>query len=163
MSHAKAAAILLAIILVVIAFIGLCTALGITDFWLGFLFLMSWAIVEQMNVQRLRHAIAGSVTAAALAYLPALLSPQLGGAVASGVMLALLLMAIYALLVGWLPVIINNHFMLMFNVLSIPYIGQMAQPLEVSKGLVAGILFFGGLALLGSCYFARQRNSAQSP
>ncbi len=164
MTHSKAAALLLAIILLVIAYLGFAYLIGVTEFWTGFLFLVSWAIIEQMQVSRLPAAIAGSTGGALVACIPALFAPILGEPIALGIMLALIVLAIYAILVGWLPVVINNNFMLFLNVLSIPYIVQLADPVDMAKGLAAGVLFFGGLALI-SAWFGnrRQRGGATQP
>lgn len=156
MNHKKAAGILSAIVLVAIGYIVLSSMLGIGEFWVGFLFLVSWAIIEQMEVSRLPAAIAGSLTGALLAYAPLLLSPFVGGSAASGITLAFIILAIYAILVGWLPLVINNSFMLFLNVLSIPHLVRLVTPFDVAKGLIAGILFFGGLALL-SVWFVKTR------
>lgn len=148
MGHAKAAAILLAIVVIAAAHIGLAIALGVTEFWAGFLFLVAWAILEKMQVSRLPAAILGSAGGAMLGYLATLLTPDFGAGAAFGVSLLLILLAIYAILAGWLSTLINTNFMLFLNVMSIPHILQQAQAVDVAKGLATGIVFFGGLALL---------------
>jgi hypothetical protein len=148
MTHGKAALITLSVVVVIAAYLGLAMLLGIKEYWVGFLFLSQWGLMEQCKVARLPQSIGGAVAGTLIAFTPSQLPLLLGTTPGLIVMLAIMLWAIYAMVIGWLPLIINAAAMIFLTVITVPEIVQGSRPLGIIEGLVAGVVFFGGIGLI---------------
>ena len=155
MTHGKALGITLAVVLVVAAFLGLCSVLGIREYWAGFLFLTQWGLMEQCKVERLPHSIGGAIVGTLIALTPSQLPVLLGTVPGTAVMFAIILWSIYALIMGWLPMIINAATMIFLTVVTIPEIVRGATSQGIFTGLAAGIACFGGLGLIAAALTKR--------
>ncbi|HLS99674.1 MAG: hypothetical protein WDA10_06635 [Porticoccaceae bacterium] len=133
-----------AIAVVVVAFLLLTRALGIAEFWAGFLFLFFWAGIEQMRFERLNFAVVGAcvglLAALALNQLPQLLG---GGGLALA--LAGVVALVYCQVMGWLALLVNNATMLFLTVATIPHLQASGNFPQMFAGLLVGVVFFGGL------------------
>lgn len=153
----KTIGMLAAVTLVIGIFIGLCYALGITDFWPAFLFIWYWGMIEHANVKKLPHCIAGAIVGFLASYLlqvlPHVMGPS-GGLVFLGVVFVL----VYSQLMGWMPLAINAVTMLFLTVGTSTVLQAQANFCNGLAALVFGIAFFGGLISLGK--FFKQRASS---
>jgi hypothetical protein len=155
MTHGKAAMITLAVVVVIAAYLGLTFVLGIKQYWVGFVFLSQWGLMEQCRTDRLPHSIGGAVAGTLIAFTPSQLPLLLGATPGLVVMLAIMLWAIYAIVIGWLPLLINPAAMIFLTVITIPEIVAGAAPLAIMEGLAAGVIFFGGIGLIGTAIARR--------
>lgn len=155
MTHGKAAGITLAVVVVIAAYLAACMTLGIVEYWAGFLFLTQWGLMEQCKVDRLPHSIGGAIVGTLIALTPSQLPALLGPVPGTVVMLAIILWSIYAMIMGWLPMIINAATMIFLTVVTIPEIVKGATPIGIFEGLAAGIVAFGGLGLIGAAVAKR--------
>lgn len=152
MTHGKAALITLAVVVVIAAYLALAMWLGVVEYWAGFLFLTQWGLMEQCKVDRLPQSICGAVVGTLIAFTPSQLPLLLGTTPGLIVMLAIMLWAIYAMIIGWLPLFVNAAAMVFLTVVTIPEIVKGATPLGILEGLAAGVIFFGGIGLIASAF-----------
>lgn len=163
MSSGKAFLILLLVVVLVAAFIAFCSMIGVSQYWAGFLFLFQWSLMEEMKNDRLVKSILGAAVGTSIAFLPVWLTPQLGLNVAMMIMLAVILVAVFFQIRQMASVAINGATMLFLTVNTIPYVAQNAPPASVFAGLSAGVVFFGGLALIAAAVMAKRQSSATAP
>jgi hypothetical protein len=157
MTTSKAIATLVAIVVVVVAFIVLTLSLGIQDYWAGFLFLFYWGTTEHLKLDRLPYAALGSVGGLTLAMAPAWLTPWMGAGSATAAMIVVMLLCIFALIKGVATLFCNSAMMLFLTVATIPAVVSHATPTGLYSALVAGILFFGGLSFIAARVTAMRR------
>jgi hypothetical protein len=135
-----------AVAVVIAIFIALNHALGVTDIWVGFLFLSYWGGVEQLKLERLPKCILGSLVGLLAAYglqaLPELMGPGVGFALALGAIVVL----IYCLIMGWWPIAVNTCAMLFLTVATIPAIQAGPGLLKLFPALGIGIACFAAVA-----------------
>ena len=144
MSPAKGLLVLIGVVVVVGGFIALCAALGIKEFWGGFLFLLYWSGIEHMKFERLPHCISGALLGLLLSYLLFALPIWLGE-IGGVVFLGLILVVVYCQIMGWFSVAVNMTAMLFLTVGTIPAVQTGADFAGVLAALVLGILYFVGL------------------
>ena len=144
MSPAKGLLVLLGVVVVVGGFIGLNAALGIKEFWGGFLFLLYWTGVEHGKFEKLPGLIVGALFGLGLAYLLLALPLWLGD-VGGLVFLGLILAVVYCQIMGWLSLAVNMVAMLFLTVGTIPAVQSSTDFAGVLVALLLGIVFFGGL------------------
>ncbi|QDX80473.1 hypothetical protein B9N43_03905 [Denitratisoma sp. DHT3] len=147
MTPGKGLLVLLAIIVVVGAFLALGHALGVAEIWAAFLFLLYWAGIEHAAVDRLPACISGAVLGLLLGYLLKMLPLWLGAATGGGVFLALVLLLVYCQVMGWLVVAVNMVTMLYLTVTTIPAIQSGVDFGGAFSALALGIVYFGGLVM----------------
>jgi hypothetical protein len=80
MTPAKGLLVLLGISIVVAGFIALNTALGVHEFWAGFLFLLYWAGIEHFAWDKLFACVVGAIVGLLMACLVFALPRWLGDA-----------------------------------------------------------------------------------
>jgi hypothetical protein len=151
---------LLVVILAVGGYMGLTALLGVREYWAGFLFLLQWGMMEQLKIDHLPKSALGAATGAAIAFLPAWLTPALGLVGAGAAMTVAILAATFCLILGKAPIIVNAATMLFLTILSIPHLAAQVRSIDVYAGLAAGVLFFGGLAALAT--WAQGRSAVRS-
>lgn len=156
----KALLILLAVIVVVAAYLLAAIGLGIHEYWAGFLFLLQWSMMEEMKVERLPRSALGAALGAAIPFVPVWTAPAIGTGAGLALMLAIILLAVFLLILRTAALLINPATMLFLSVVSIPHIAGHVPPADVFLGLFAGIVFFGGLAGAGVLV---QRRAAAKP
>jgi hypothetical protein len=159
MAPAKGLLLLLGVVVVVGGFIGLNAALGIKEFWGGFLFLLYWTGVEHMKFEKLPGCITGALVGLLLGYL-LLALPLWMGEIGGVVFLALILVLVYFQIMSWLPVAVNMMTMLFLTVGTIPSIQTGADFAGILAALVLGIVYFVGLLWLANKFQQRKANAA---
>lgn len=160
MSNGKALAIVLGVVVVVGTFLALTAWLGIGQYWAGFLFLLQWSMMEETRPERLARSALGAALGTAIPFVPLWLGPVAGASVGLAAMLAIILIAVFLLIRGLVPVLVNAATMLFLTVVSIPQVAA-AGPAAILLGLAAGVVFFGGLGA-GAAALARGKAGEQT-
>jgi hypothetical protein len=134
-----------AVMAAIAIFIALNYALGITDNWVGFLFLTYWGSVEQLKLERLPKCILGALVGLLAAYGLQALPHSMGSA---GLALALgaVLVLVYCLIMGWWPIAVNTCAMLFLTVATIPMLQAGPGLLKLFPALGTGVAYFAALA-----------------
>lgn len=144
LSPAKGLLVLGAVVFVVVAFILLTLLFGNQDAWAGFLFLTYWAGREDMKFDKLPMCAIGALFGIFMAYLLQMLSPQLG-VVGIGIVVGVILAAIYCQIMGWFLRPVNVVTMLFLTVGAVPPIQKYGNFADIAFALILGIVFFSGL------------------
>ncbi|WP_162987154.1 hypothetical protein [Sphingomonas paeninsulae] len=133
--------ILAAIIVGVAIYLGLSYFLQIASPYAGFLLLLYWGGLKGSAPAEFPAAFFGALGGVLLSYLLWALPLAMGSA---GLVIALLLItfAVYALVMGWLPLVVNNAMMLLLTVGTIGVIQEKAD----FSGIAASALLGGALA-----------------
>lgn len=148
MSPVKGLGVLVAVVVVIAGYIALTVALHLTEIWAGFLFLLYWSMVEEAKPERLPKSIIGAFIGTATAALMALLPPTIGMGPGMAVFMGVVLLLVYALIMGWAPIAVNMATMLFLTAGTIPHVQGHADFPQMIYGIAAGIVYFGGLALV---------------
>lgn len=146
MTPARALLMLVAIAVAIAIYLSLAKALGLTEFWAGFLWLLYWAGIEQAQREKLLPSLLGSAIGLSSAYLMQLLPHAMGSA---GLVIAVLSVAVivFCQLMKWATVLANNASMLFLTVASIPHMLAGGNFPQMYAALAVGAAFFGGLLL----------------
>ena len=153
LTHPKAAMVLLILAIALTIYLVAAHFLGLIAVFAGNLVLFYWAGIEHFRLSALPSVLIGSLGGIWNVALFTLPVPVIGEAMAGLIGLAALLAAIYCLLVGWLPIIFNQAFMLALTVTFIPVVMQEAIFVDMSIGVLYGGLFWGGLVVTGKWIF----------
>ncbi len=155
MTPVKGLLVLLGIIIVVGGFIALNTALGLHEFWAGFLFLLYWAGIEQFAWDKLAACVVGAIVGLLMAWLAFALPGWLGDA-GGLVFLALILALIYCQVMGWLSVAINLATMLLLTAGTIPAVQEHVNFADAFISLGLAFIYFVGLLWAGMRVMAKK-------
>ena len=130
------------VVVAVAAFMAFSTVVGLTTFYGGFVFVFYYTGVCQAAPGTFLPAVVGAFVGLALAFGLVALPAALGGA-GRAVALILLLVAIYALIMGWATVAINNAAMLFLTVASIPALNQTATIVQMALSAGLAMVLIG--------------------
>lgn len=155
MTPLKGLLVLLGIVVVVAGFIALNTALGIHEFWTGFLFLLYWAGIEHVAWDKLAACVVGAVVGLLMAWLLFALPGWLGET-GGLVFLALILVAIYCQVMGWLPMAVNLTTMLFLTAGTIPAVQSEVNFSHAFISLGLALVYFISLVWIGRRLMARK-------
>lgn len=146
---AKGLLILLAVVVLVAAYLGIVHAAGNEAAYAGFAFLLYWAGIDHMNLQRFVPVLVGSLFGLGVAYaLHA--APVAFGTAGMAAVLVLVLAMIYCQVMGWLPTLINMATMLFLTIGTIPALAAESKFDHMAIAVLLSAAFFGGLVLIGS-------------
>lgn len=162
MSPLKGLLILLAVIVVIAGYIAATIALHLSEPWAGFLFLLYWSMVEQAKLDRIAPSVIGAFVGMGTAAMMALLPPAIGMGPGMGVFMAVVLVLVYAIIMGWAPIAVNMATMLFLTVGTIPYVQAHADFAQIFFGIGAGIVYFGGLALIAAAVSRKKAAVAEA-
>lgn len=149
MTPLKGLLVLLAIIVVIGAFVALCLALDIHQMWAAFLFLLYWAGIEHVAFDKLLPCLMGAVGGLLLAWSEQLL-PGLLGEMGGLAFFGLILVAVYCQVMGWVSVLVNLTFMLFLTVGTMPAVQKGLDFPEAFMAIGLGCIYFAGLAWIGT-------------
>ncbi len=150
LTPAKAAGVLLGLVVVLAVYVYLAHVLGLIALFAGNLVLFYWAGIDHFKMRALPAVVAGSLGGILNGALFALLPPLIGEGPGSLIALLILLGAIYFLILQWLPLIFNNAYMLLLNVALIPAVLGEGRFLEMSAAVLFSAAFWGGLVFAGA-------------
>jgi hypothetical protein len=155
---------LAAIVGAVAAFIGITTLAGITETWAGLLLVFYWGTFEDLKLERLPMSGLGALLGTCAAALTVLLPPKLGTTIGTVIPLGLILLLLYAFIMGWFLLAVNRATMLFVTVASFPHITKNASIAGSLISVAAGITFFGAIAtILELITRRRSRHQERSP
>ena len=144
----KGLLVLLAIVILVAAFIWMTHALGISQAWPGFLFILYWAGLEHVQMERLAPSVVGALAGFGIGWAMHVLPPLLGVA-GWAIVLGTILVAIYCHVMGWLPVVVNMATMLFLTVGTVPAVQEHADLTDAFAALLCGMVFIVVLVVGG--------------
>lgn len=154
----KAALTLLLMVPIFGVYIAGTLALGLGASYAGFVFLTYWAGFRGAENAEFLPGLVGSLGALVICWLLQIGPEKLGPAGFVPPM-ALILLSIFCLLCGWLPILFNMGLMLMLTVASIPPLLATSPLLDMALCTVLGAAYFGGLKLV-ALSFGRRRATA---
>lgn len=142
MSPVKALIGLGIIVVGVAVYIGLAMALGMESFYGGFLFILYWMGIKHTDMAEFWPGFVGGLAGLGIAWSLHNFAILFGtaGMVAA---LAIVLLTIYAMLMGWVPLVVNTATMLFLTVGTIP---ALQNDIEFSNLLTS---YLYGAALIG--------------
>ena len=155
----KGLLVLLGIIVVVGGFIALNSALGVHEFWAGFLFLLYWAGIEHVAWDKLAACVVGAVVGLTMAWLLFAL-PGWFGEAGGFIFLGLILVLVYCQVMGWLPVAVNLTTMLFLTAGTIPAVQSGVNFAHAFIALGLAFVCFIGLVWVGTRLIARKTATA---
>lgn len=145
----QAAGVLLALVVVIVIYLYMGFILGLAALFTGNLVLFYWASFDQFKLEALPATVVGALGGISNAALFALLPPVIGVVPGLAAGAALVLVAIYFILMGWLRLVFNNAYMLMINVVLIPSVLAKGGFVQMLAAVLFSGAFWGGLVLAG--------------
>jgi hypothetical protein len=147
-------AVVAAVVVVLGIFVALLAALGVGDLWVSFLFLLYWSGFERGKFEKLPGSVVGAVVGLAMAWGLQVLPASMGtaGAVIIG---AAILVSVYCLIVGWLPLVVNYSTMLFLTVGTLPVVQATTAFPTLLRPLGFGVIYFAGVAWLVQLFVQR--------
>lgn len=158
----KGMGVVLAVVIAVAGLIGIAVALKLTALYASFLFVLYWSGLCHANLKEFVPALIGSLGGLAMAYGLVGLPGALGEAAGMALALALILLAIYLLVMGQARILVNNAFMLFLTVGTIPALMNGPTLGDMGLAVVVGALYVGGLVLIGKQLAARGAQKAMA-
>lgn len=157
----KGLIVLIGVIVGVGAYMGLGAALGIVPLYAGFAFSLYFGGMKGADPRELPGALVGSLGGVLTAALLHLLPEQIGTA-GLVIALALILGAIYALVMGWATTLINNGFMLMLTIGTIPPVQAQADFTGMAFSIILAAAMMGLLLFIGGVMATRSKKTADA-
>lgn len=145
----KGLLVLLAIVVLVSLYVWLAHTVGVVQVWPGMLFVLFWAAIEHVQMDKLVPSAVGALCGLGLAYSMQPLPEMLGTAAGWSVFLALILVAVYCHVMKWLTTVVNLAFMLYLTVGTIPVVQEHVDRNHAFAGLLFGIVFMTVLVVGG--------------
>jgi hypothetical protein len=153
MTPVRGLLVLAAVVVFVAAYLLLNHALGLTESWTGFLFLVCWA-VSVLDPSKLAECAVGAFVGLLVAYAIQALPPVLG-MVACVPILGVILAMVYCQIMGWLTVMVNLTTMTFLTIGSMPLVQTHASFPNLFATLALGAAYFAGLVLVGRWFTQR--------
>jgi hypothetical protein len=153
MSPVKGLLVLAAVIVFVAIYLTLNHAMGLTESWAGFLFLVCWA-VSHMDLSKLIDCAVGAFVGVLVAYALQRL-PSVLGVVAFVPILCVILAMVYCQIMGWLTVMVNLTTMTFLTIASMPLVQAHVSFPNLFATLAFGVAYFAGLVLIGRWWFTQ--------
>lgn len=159
MSRVQGLLLLAAVVVCVAIYLTLNHAMGLTESWCGFLFLVCWA-VSHMDLSKLAACAVGAFVGVLVAYALQRLPPVLGP-VAFVPILGVILVMVYCQIMGWLTVMVNLTTMTFLTIASMPLVQAHVSFPNLLATLALGVAYFAGLVLIGR-WFTQRAAAKQS-
>jgi hypothetical protein len=145
--------VLAGVVVFVAAYLMLNHAIGLTESWAGFLFLVCWA-ASQLDLSKLPECAVGAFVGLLVAYAMQRLPPLLG-MVAYVPILGVILVMVYCQIMGWLTVVVNLTTMTFLTIATMPLVQAHVSFPNLFATLAVGVAYFAGLALAGRWFTQR--------
>ena len=136
--------ILMAVVLLISGFLWACSVLRIKDFWVAFLFLLYWGMIEHTVPQKLPKCILGALLGLSLCFAISAL-PKVMGEAGGMVFIGVIMVVVYIQLLGWLTVVINPMAMIFLTVGTIPAVQAEFDFANALIALAFGVVYFAGI------------------
>ena len=149
----KGLLVLAAIVVLTAVYLTLNYAMGLTEAWAGFVFLLCWAF-SRLDLSKLPDCAVGAFVGVLVAYAMQWLPPLLGP-VAAAPILCLLLGMVYCHIMGWLTVIVNLTTMIFLTIASTPLVQAHVSFPILFATLAFGVVYFAGLVAIGRWFMQR--------
>jgi hypothetical protein len=153
--------VLAAVVIFVAGYLLLNQAMGLTEAWAGFLFLVCWA-VSQLDPSKLAECAIGAFVGVLVAYALQKLPPMLG-VVAFVPVLGVILLMVYCQIMGWLTLLVNLTTMAFLTIAAMPLVQAHVSFPNLFATLAFGIAYFAGLVLLGRWFAGRAAKRSAAP
>lgn len=143
----KGLVVLVVVVLGVAAFIAISGVLGLPSVYGGFLFVFTFTGLFHAAPDKFLPASLGAFVGIGLAFALTALPPAFGtvGMIAA---LGLVLGAVYALIMGWAQVAINNAAMLFLTVGAIPALHQRETLIEMALSTGLAVVLIGAVLVV---------------
>lgn len=155
-----ALAITFGIVVLIVGFLAVGTALKLQPLYAAFLLLWFWTSVDGTRFNALPAAVIGAFGGLANSYLLQL-GTHGGNVPMIVVALVLMVLALFMLVAQRLPMLFNPSYMLFLTVLNAPLIQQGESFDQVIAATALGIVWFGASAWIAQTLIARRQVSAQ--
>ncbi|MEO0030263.1 MAG: hypothetical protein RIS94_21 [Pseudomonadota bacterium] len=142
----KGLAMLAIVVVAVAAFIGISHALGLPSVYGGFLFVFYFTGLCHAAPDKFVPSVAGAFFGLSLAWMLSQL-PVLMGMAGMGIALGVVLAAVYALIMGWVPLLVNHAAMLFLTVGTIPALHETATLAEMALSVLLAVVLLGAALL----------------
>lgn len=126
--------------------------LGMESFFAAFLLLWHWATVEKAEFKGMPASVIGALVGVALAWQSTWFGATYG--MPNGLMMGLapIIVALFVVIMNWVPIAFNSSAMLFLTVLGAPALAKTANFLELAEAVVAGAVFFAAAVWLAKQY-----------
>lgn len=123
-------------------------------FFASFLLLWHWATVEKNEFSRLPHSVIGALVGVALAWWSGFAVAHFG--MPNGLVMGLvpIIVALFLVIMNWIPVAFNSSAMLFVTVLGAPALAKGANYVDLSIAVILGAAFFSAAVWLALQYVA---------
>lgn len=135
--------ILIIVIVGIVGWIVLGSALKLTSFYASFLFLWYWAVVDKLDFKKFIFSMIGAMIGIALAWGPHFLPHHLGATHGLIVSLLLIILAVYLVIIERVPFAFNPALTLYLTVVAAPAILETSDFRELALATLLGGGFFG--------------------
>lgn len=121
-------------------------------FFASFLLLWHWATVEKNEFSRLPHSVIGALVGVALAWWSGFAVAHFG--MPNGLVMGLvpIIVALFLVIMNWIPVAFNSSAMLFVTVLGAPALAKGANYVDLSIAVILGGAFFSAAVWLALQY-----------
>ena len=152
-------AIALALVVAGVAFyLAVGGLLGIVPLYAGFAFSLYFGGIHRSAPSEFPAALLGSLGGVAVAAMLALL-PAMLGPLGLGIALGVIALSVYALIMNWVPILVNYAFMLMLTIATIPALQSEGRFVGMAASILLAAALMGSLILIGGL-FARRKDRA---
>lgn len=121
-------------------------------FFASFLLLWHWATVEKNEFSRLPHSVVGALVGVALAWWSGFAVAHFGMPTGLVVGLVPIIVALFLVIMNWIPVAFNSSAMLFVTVLGAPALAKGANYVDLSIAVILGGVFFAAAVWLALQY-----------
>ena len=133
--------------------------MGVEVFFASYLLLWHWATVEKNEFGRLAHSVVGALVGLALAWQSGWCvghfqtpTPIFGLPAGLFIGLTPVIIALFLVIMNWIPVAFNSSTMLFVTVLGAPALAKGAKFVELGEAVVIGAIFFAVVVWLALQY-----------
>ncbi len=139
----KALLVLIGVVLALAGYLALGALVHVGPLFIGVLMLFYWYSIKGGAVEALPGAVVGSLGGAANAMLFSL--PGAPPGVSTLIGLVAIVVALYALLAGFFPLVFNSAYMLIVTAATIPAVLARPDPLGMVEAIALATVYFGAI------------------
>jgi hypothetical protein len=140
--------LLAAVVVFVAVYLWANHAMGLTEGWAGFLFLVCWA-VSHLDLSKLVECAVGAFVGVLVAYAMQRLLPAMGTAALVPI-LGVILVMVYCQIMGWFTLAVNLTTMTFLTIASMPLVQAQVSFPNLFATLAFGVAYFAAVVFVGS-------------